>query len=483
MHESPEPADFCPRIAAVGLATAQGGAARLAAAPAPILPPAGLHWPRPRWAASRFVRPALGIDAALEGRQRWAALARLALEECGGLAPAAATSPLVLASCNGCAPDFESGAWRGAFDSRELLAGTPWAGRRLPVASAACASGAHGLYLARRLLAAGHDEVFLLAADILSPAAQANFEALRILSEDLEPPWQPATEGFLCGEAAVALRLRRDGAGLPFAGPALGQDLGGAGGLSRALGELGAMSADLISGQGTGPASVDREELASLRRVLPDLEIPLTTPLYHFGHCLGAASLLGLALAALPLLAPGLLAMPEPRAADGRRLAGPLDRAGGRSLVVCRALGGACAALLAGENGRSPAAPRSGWAAASSGRPWHPLLRRLADEAPRHRPAEPPDLLIVRLAEPLLPPPRALLGGRLLPSAVLEITPGRVAQEIAASWGFGGAALCLVGGDDPPWLAGLLAKAERPIPVVYMEPGRNHVDWQSACGP
>jgi hypothetical protein len=47
--------------------------------------------------------------------------------------------------------------------------------------------------------------------------------------------------------------------------------------------------------------------------------------------------------------------------------------------------------------------------------------------------------------EPLIPDERASIGGRLLPSAVLELTPGFVPQLIARCWGFTGGALCLVG--------------------------------------
>jgi hypothetical protein len=61
---------------------------------------------------------------------------------------------------------------------------------------------------------------------------------------------------------------------------------------------------------------------------------------------------------------------------------------------------------------------------------------------------------MVRLAEPLSPPPEARIGDRLLPSAVLEMTPGFVSQLIARCWGFAGPALCLVGdmnGSDAGW--------------------------------
>ena len=75
----------------------------------------------------------------------------------------------------------------------------------------------------------------------------------------------------------------------------------------------------------------------------------------------------------------------------------------------------------------------------------HPTLRRIAHEARAHRPPQPPDILVVSLDEPLAPPPEAWFGERLLPSAVLEMTPGFVSQLVARSWGFAGPALCLVG--------------------------------------
>lgn len=75
-------------------------------------------------------------------------------------------------------------------------------------------------------------------------------------------------------------------------------------------------------------------------------------------------------------------------------------------------------------------------------------LKRLASEAIEHRPSAPPDVLILRLEKPLSPRASAFIGERLLPSAVLEITPGFASQLIARCWGFTGAALCLVGNID-----------------------------------
>jgi hypothetical protein len=75
----------------------------------------------------------------------------------------------------------------------------------------------------------------------------------------------------------------------------------------------------------------------------------------------------------------------------------------------------------------------------------HRTLRQIASEAVRYRPQVPPDILVVRMDEPLIPDERASIGGRLLPSAVLELTPGFVPQLIARCWGFTGGAFCLVG--------------------------------------
>jgi hypothetical protein len=86
---------------------------------------------------------------------------------------------------------------------------------------------------------------------------------------------------------------------------------------------------------------------------------------------------------------------------------------------------------------------------------------------------------MVRLGEPLTPPPRALAGGRLLPSAVLEITPGRAALQIAQGWGYQGPALCLAGsveaGRDP--LPAALQGSGQRIRVIYIDPGKDHVEW------
>ena len=440
-------------IASVGLATAQGGVSDLLSG-APPRPPAELPWPADKWTTCHSSYRAVGGEPALAGGDRWAALAGQALKECFGGGAHPARAPLLVASCNGAAAGFDPAVWRSAFDARPLLEGTAWADPVRLVFSASCNSGLQALYAAKLLLLAGYaDDAVVLAADILSPASHNNFEVLRVLS-DAPTPWQHASGGFTPGEAAVALHLVRTGRaeGAPcLNGPELGSDLEGHDGLSAVLSGLRPGGLKLILGQGTGPYRSDELELSALRDAAAQT-VPLATPLAHFGHTLGASSLLSVALAALAWKPTGplpALSMPARAAADGRRLFDG-DAAGeGDVLVTCRALSGACAAVLVGSATAPDVRRPGGWHRPSGhGVLMHRTLRRIAAEAARQRPQAPPDLLVVRMDEPLLPEERAGIGGRLLPSAVLELTPGFVPQLIARCWGFAGGALCLVGGDD-----------------------------------
>jgi hypothetical protein len=438
-------------IASVGLSTAQGGVSEIVGGAAPR-PPVGLPWAADRRATCHSSYGAVGVEPTLEGGGRWAALAGRALEDCfGGDTPPPET-PLLMASCNGAAAGFDREAWRHAFDAGRLLKGTAWAGSGRPVFSASCNSGLQALFIARHLLLAGcSDEVVVLAVDILSPASHDNFEVLRVLS-DAPSPWQHTSGGFIPGEAGVALRLvrGRDAEGIPrLDGPVLGSDLEGFGGLSALLSGLRPEGLKLVLGQGTGPFQSDEAELSALRDAVGG-DIPLATPLAHFGHTLGASSLLSVALAALAWKPAGplpALSMRDRAAADGRPLFDGAAR-GGDVLVTCRAMSGACAAAGVGSSSGLRARRPEGWHPSRGGGVlMHRTLRQVAAEAMRYRPRVPPDILVVRMDEPLLPEERAGIGGRLLPSAVLELTPGFVPQLVARCWGFDGGALCLVGGD------------------------------------
>jgi hypothetical protein len=433
-----------------------------------LCPPAKLPWTARPWTSCLICRPALGLDPALAGAARWRALAKLALEDCFGSTPPAPGTPLLIASCNGSADGFEAADWRRAFDSTALLEGTHWESARLPVISASCGSGLHALYLARQLLAAGLQEAVVLAADILSPASHDNFEALRVLAESWSPPWQSTSAGFIPGEAAVALRLirverdERDELAAPrLIGPLLSSDVNGEGGLREILTPLASYGPGLIIGQGTGPFNIDEMELAALRSSFAP-SVPLATPLAHFGHTLGASGPLSVALALLAQKAAmslPALSMPARRAADGRPLANGNAKAD--SIVISsRALNGACSSAVVAPSDHTYTRAANGWRQAGEPGPlMHATLRRVAAEAPRRRPTRVPDVLITRMEEPLAPPPKAYIGGKLLPSATLEITPGFLPQLIARRWGFAGAALCFVGDSGTDSAAAELVRA------------------------
>ena len=362
-------------IAGVGLATAQENS------------PAALPWTPSKWNVSRICYPA--VDSSLTGAARWRALVKKALADLG---PLTRSTPLFVGSCNGDA----SRDWEQAFDTSVLLADTPWANERLPVFSSSCASGIHALYAATQLISAGAiDEALVLAADILSQSNHENFESLRVLAERPSPPWQPASQAFILGEAAVVLKLVRAEERNQLCGPELGSDL------------------------------VDHDGLASVIEGFSAeaKSVPIETLFPRFGHTLGASGLLSIALAAANE---------------------------GDVLVTCRALNGACAATVVGND--LLAKPQSGkrkWhKAVTPGPLMNPVLKRVASEALENRPTNPPDVFMLRMEKPLSPPASAIIGGRLLPSAVLEITPGFASQLVARCWGFGGPALCLVGDVD-----------------------------------
>jgi hypothetical protein len=432
-------------INGVGLATAQGNTSEIIESQS-FRAATELPWTASKSNISRLCFPAAGIDSELSGVTRWQALATTALADLAG----PAKSPLLVASCNGSAGE----SWEEAFEAKALLEGTQWADDDLPVFSSSCASGIHALYAARELLKSGAvKEILVLAADILARSNHENFESLRVLSERPCTPWQSTSSGFILGEAAVVLRLTQpqDEVALTVLhGPELGSDLVEHDGLSSVIETLSPVNATMIFGQGTGPYANDAAELRALGSFV-DKNVPISTPLSHFGHTLGASSLLSLALAAaLPSLADS-----TERTTDSR----PIFRAGPpwspqhgfkNILATCRALNGACAATGVGRIGHGKTRSRkASWARSVAPGPlMNPMLKRLAAEAYEQRPVEPPDVLILRLEKPLAPPLSAIIGGRLLPSAVLEITPGFASQLIARCWGFTGSALCLVGNVD-----------------------------------
>jgi hypothetical protein len=454
-------------ISSIGLATAQGSSVTISEGSA-LRELEQWPWPVNGWSTSHRCRPAAGVSSHLKGIERCQALIQLALKDCyKGQTPSPVT-PIFVASCNGSAHSFDAESWSSSFDSRALLDGTPWSGQHLPVFSSSCNSGLHALYGARQMLLSGHtNEVVVLAVDILSRANQDNFEGLRVLTDSPMVPWQPASTGFILGEAAVALKLVREndvGAHARLTGPVLANELARDDGLPRVLSQLSTVKPHLLLGQGTGPITNDEAELAAFQAFVPR-DVALATSLVHFGHTLGVSGLLSLALAAIIQRIPqamSVLFMPNIFAIDGRSLNIRRTDVGsdvgaakkiGDVLVSCRALNGSCAAAIVSNKDEEHGAKDSQrdclkkvWQEPTPVGPlMNATLRLMAKEALRHRPVDPPDVLVVHLEEPLAPPPEATIGARLLPSAVLEITPGFTSQLIARCWGFSGPTLCLVG--------------------------------------
>jgi hypothetical protein len=474
------------RIRSLGLASAQGSA-RDVRARTSFDPPRALPWPEKRWTTSRYCRPAADVFE-LEGARRWNALARRALEECFGTLPAD-PPPIVVASCNGADSECGTDGWLAAFDSGELLKGTPWQGTPVPVVSASCTSGLQALYLAQHILAAGTNEVVVLAVDILSPRSQDNFESLHVLSSSPRPPWLPPAGGFVTGEAAVAILLEQGSHedGRPWvSGVSLDHDLDAGDGLSRVVSGQSHRAPGVVLGQGTGPESIDGLELEALSRFVAR-DVPVASALSAFGHTLGASGVLSLALAALAYGHPRPIPTGNDAGdstSDGRPVGHQLR--GDGALILSRALTGACAAVYLGAFS-SPSLRRTDSASLPGPPPECvlPVTRRLAADLASMRPSKLPDVLIVRLHAPLCPTPTVHLGGRLLPSAILEITPGFLLSLVVRLWEYTGPSLCLVANERcdavvEEWLRALCASGLRPGVVTVSGRGdERSVQWSS----
>ena len=415
-----------------------------------FLDPQALPWDSNDHPKRKPCRPAFGLDRRLSGIARWQELARLALSECLNEAMNPAQTPLVVASCNGSAARFDSDDWESSFDTAALLEKTPWRGKKVPVVSGSCASGLQALFLAGWLLENETNEVVVLAVDILSSVSYENFDALRILSAENEVPWQSASTGFLFGEAAVAVKLKKGGKplqGIRVSGVSLATDIAAVDGFGRSLSSFSATAPQFIVAQGTGPHESNLLELEALRLHF-DSTTSLTSPVYRFGHSLGVSSLLSIALAHLTYSFPAVgefIKLPKSSAADGRMLfQGDINNED--IVVACRALSGQCGSARLSTHSDRFVLPSSELREPSVTELLvHPVLRDIAETAARVRPSTPPDILLVRLHSPLSPPSRAIIGNRILPSAILEITPGYIPRLIARCWGFTGPAICLVG--------------------------------------
>jgi 3-oxoacyl-[acyl-carrier-protein] synthase-1 len=441
-------------ISSAGISSAQGNVTKILAGELILEPSAALPWETEAGADSQLCRPAIGIAPELKGAKRWRALALAALEECLANQIIAAEVPLIVGTCNGGIDGFEKDDWQNAFEISTLFGGTRWEKNCLPLVSGSCASGMQALFLGTQMIYAGFNEVIVLAVDILSTSNCNNFESLRILCNNAVPPWNSVYGNILLGEAAVALHLVNNNDNnyqYQLYGPLLGCDIGESKRLTKLLQPWQGEKPDFILGQGTGPAEIDNIELQSLQAHF-DLDIPLSTPHYYFGHTLGASGLLSVALSLISLKAQKSLLqleMPIDKARDGRSLLKRDDRLEHSAMIVCRAVSGACATVYIAVQAQ-PYHYSNEWQEIVKSPPLSiPFLRQFATEAVKHRPKNKSDIIIVFLEEPLTPPSRLFVGNKLLPSAVLEITPSYIPQLLAGCWGYDGAAICVVGGQSP----------------------------------
>jgi 3-oxoacyl-[acyl-carrier-protein] synthase II len=206
-------------------------------------------------------------------------------------------------------PLMMSNAAAAALSLRHGLQGPSFA------VSSACASGAHALGSALRMIR--NDEADAVVAGgseaVLTPLARASFGALDTLSESgISRPFDVRRDGFVMGEGAAVLVLERAGAALGRGAQALGtlrgygassdahhitapceDGSGQAAAMTAALSDAGAQPADVdyVNAHGTSTPLNDRAETVAIKRALGEraLNIPVSSTKSAIGHLLGAA--------------------------------------------------------------------------------------------------------------------------------------------------------------------------------------------------
>lgn len=186
-------------------------------------------------------------------------------------------------------------------------------GMALAVASA-CASGAHALGLAFKMVRSGEAKVAVAggAEACVTPGTMLGWEALRVLSSDTCRPFSRNRSGLVIGEGAATLILeewehaRARGATIyaeltGFGANADAADLTSpdaestAEAMRAALADAGLTPADIdyVNAHGTGTAMNDQVESAVIRAVFEGASLPLVSSIKAvLGHSLGAAGAL-----------------------------------------------------------------------------------------------------------------------------------------------------------------------------------------------
>jgi 3-oxoacyl-[acyl-carrier-protein] synthase II len=206
-------------------------------------------------------------------------------------------------------PLMMSNAGAGALSMRHGLRGPSFA------VSSACASGAHAIGSALRMIQSGEADAVVTGGSEagLTPLARAAFGALDALSPTgISRPFDARRDGFVMGEGAAVLVLEREDLALARGARVLGRVRGygassdahhltapredGAGqaaAMTAALADAGvsAREIDYVNAHGTSTPLNDRAETHALKLALGEHAgaIPISSTKSAIGHLLGAA--------------------------------------------------------------------------------------------------------------------------------------------------------------------------------------------------
>lgn len=175
------------------------------------------------------------------------------------------------------------------------------------VVSNACVSGIYAIALAKRMIQAGtYDQVYVVAADIVSEFVLSGFNSFQALSDEPCKPYDIHRKGVNLGEAAAAVLVTSDSDGSRFqiVGDGAINDANHISGPSRtgeglvrsiqsALDEaqISEQVIDFISAHGTATIYNDEMEAIAFNRLNLHLK-PVNSLKGYFGHTLGASGLL-----------------------------------------------------------------------------------------------------------------------------------------------------------------------------------------------
>ncbi len=232
-------------------------------------------------------------------------------------------------------PLMMSNAGAGALSMRHDLRGPSFA------VSSACASGAHAIGAALRMLQVGEADAVVAGGSEagLAPLSRAAFGALDALSQTgVSRPFDVRRDGFVMGEGAAVMVLEREGAARARGARVLGtirgygassdahhltapreDGHGQAAAMHAALRDAGVVATqiDYVNAHGTSTPLNDRAETQAIKLALGEHagRIPVSSTKSAIGHLLGAAGAVEAVATLLALrdaVAPPTLGLSEP---------------------------------------------------------------------------------------------------------------------------------------------------------------------------